>query len=157
MKQVLVLLPLVMGLTPIALCQDLKCYCYENEAPFMLSTQDGSKTIVEWIMLKGDSAVVSAFSDRSCFQSLEFFREQFKNGRDKNRIYPVTSKRDSISFNKTLNFEVNFQPVLQEYMYNAKVFSDSLVVRIEYPKNEQSGSVFNDMFGPPNRTYIRCR
>lgn len=135
--------------------QEMRCYCYQNGAPLLLHLQNDADKIAEWILIKDDSAVVVTYMDKSCEQPWSFFDEKFQEAKDKNRVYPIKAVGDSLSFTKVFNFTAQDAAMSQEYIYNAKVYTDSLAVHIDYPASENSMNMFSDMSGPPDRMYIR--
>lgn len=135
--------------------QEMKCYCFEKDTPTLIKLQTDAAEIVEWIVIKDHKVAVVSYMDKSCEQPWSFFEQKFEEHKDKNRVYQIKELGDSIMFTKVFNFNVKDQALAQEYIYNAKIYSDSLKVHIDYPASENTGSVFNDMTGSPDRTYIR--
>src|SRR5690606_938300 len=135
--------------------QEIKCYCYQSDAPTLLNMQKGADKIAEWILIKGESVAVISYMDKSCDQLWSFFEKKFEEDKQNNRLYQITEMGDSISFTKVFNFIAKNTSMSQENIYNAKVFSDSLKVLITYPNSENSKNTFYDFTGPPVRTYTR--
>lgn len=152
--KIIVLSLILIGLTVPSQGQEIKCYCFEKDAPVMISLQTEAKKIAEWILIKGESAAVVSFMDKSCEQPWTFFEEKFEEHKDKNRVYQIKEVGDSIVFTKILRFDVQDQSVSQEYVYKAKIYSDSLLVHIDYPASDNSANTFTDMTGSPDRKYI---
>lgn len=135
--------------------QGVECYCYEGDASIFLNKGNGADKIVEWIVIKGDSVAVISYMDKSCKQSLSFFEEKYEEERNNDRLYPLVTKEDSIFFTKVFDFDVNGQTMSQKYVYDAKLFGDSLAVHVDYPKSKNTFNSFIDVSGPPNRKYFR--
>src|SRR5690606_39284169 len=103
----------------------------------------------------GDSAAVISYMDKACEQPWSFFEEMLREHMAKNRVYQIAEVGDSLVFTKVFNFNVKDQALRQEYVYNGKLYSDSLNVHIDYPSSNNSPHELNDLTGSPDRTYIR--
>lgn len=135
--------------------QEIECYCFQTDAPVLLNLQSDATKLVEWIIIQDRSAAVVSYMDKTCEQPWSFFEEMFREQQEKNSVYQITEVGDSLVFTKVFNFNVRDQALSQEYVYNGKLYSDSLKVHIDYPSSDNSPMEFNDLAGSPDRTYIK--
>lgn len=154
MKTILLLISLI-ACSIQSRCQEMKCFCFQKDAPVLFELQTDATKIAEWIVIKNDLVAVISYMDKSCDQPWSFFEENFEAHSRKNRIYHLSEKGDSLFFVKTFTFKVKDQVMKQEYVYHAKIYSDSLKVHIDYPASKNSPTTFNDLVGSPDRKYFR--
>lgn len=144
--------------------QDIECFCFENnDVSPLLKAQTNAHKVVEWILIKNDSVVITTSFNKNCDQSLEYFHKQFEKARRTNSIYEASQFADSIIFTKVMTSYPSKNPdviidekySIQEYRYSAKRNEDFLEVEIKVPDKLNKGFNFIDETGPRTRTYVR--